>query len=63
VHRADFGRARWGWFPPTVPARAGHVARSVMEPTGHPASLMPPRRVRDVGPTFGVKRCCGLALS
>src|SRR5215208_995829 len=35
-----------------------HVARSVMEPTGHPASVTPPRRVCDVGPTFGGKQCC-----
>jgi hypothetical protein len=46
-----------------VVARARRqVARSVMEPTGHPASATPPRRVRDVGSTFGGKRCCGLPL-
>jgi putative flavoprotein involved in K+ transport len=39
-----------------------HVARSVMEPTGQPASVTPPRRVCDVGPTFGGKQCCGLPL-
>jgi putative flavoprotein involved in K+ transport len=46
-----------------VVARAGrHVARSVMEPTGHPASVTPPRRVSDVGPSFGGERCCGVPL-
>jgi len=39
-----------------------HVARSVMEPTGHPAIVTPPRRVRDVGPSFGGERCCGVPL-
>jgi putative flavoprotein involved in K+ transport len=53
-----------GFDAELVVARARrHVARSVMEPTGHPASLTPSRRVRDVGPTFGGKRCCGLPLS
>ena len=41
------------------PARR-QVARSAMEPMGHPASLTPPRRVRDVGPSFGGKRCSSL---
>ena len=45
-----------------VVARARrHVARSVIEPTGRPASVTP-RRVRYVGSTFGGKRCCGLPL-
>jgi putative flavoprotein involved in K+ transport len=36
-----------------VVARARRqVARSVMEPTGYPASVTPPRRVCDVGPSF-----------
>ena len=52
-----------GFDAELVVARARrHVARSVMEPTGHPASVTPPRRVRYVGPTFGGKRCCGLPL-
>jgi putative flavoprotein involved in K+ transport len=46
-----------------VVARARRrVARSLMEPTGRPASVTPPRRGRYVGPTFGGKRCCGLPL-
>jgi putative flavoprotein involved in K+ transport len=32
---------------------ARQVARSAMEPTGHPSSVTPPQRVRDVGPSFG----------
>jgi putative flavoprotein involved in K+ transport len=43
-----------------VVARARRqVARSAMEPAGHPASVTP-RRVRYVGPSFGGKRCCGV---
>jgi putative flavoprotein involved in K+ transport len=38
------------------------VARSGMEPTGLPAAITPPRRIRYGGPTFGGKRCCGLPL-
>jgi putative flavoprotein involved in K+ transport len=46
-----------------VVARARRqVARSAMEPAGHPASVTPPRRVRDVGPSFGAKRCCGVTF-
>jgi putative flavoprotein involved in K+ transport len=46
-----------------VVARARRqVARSGIEPTGHPASVTPPRRVRDVGPSFGGKRCCGVTF-
>jgi putative flavoprotein involved in K+ transport len=46
-----------------VVARARRqVARSVMEPTGYPASVTPPRRVCDVGPSFGGERCCGVLL-
>ncbi|HEX5914927.1 MAG TPA: hypothetical protein VFY54_17545, partial [Rubrobacter sp.] len=45
-----------------VVARARRqVARSAMEPTGHPASVTP-RRVRDVELGFGGKRCCGVLL-
>jgi putative flavoprotein involved in K+ transport len=52
-----------GFDAELVVARARRqVARSAMEPTGHPASVAPPRRVRDVGTTFGRKRCCGLPL-
>jgi putative flavoprotein involved in K+ transport len=52
-----------GFDAELVVARARRqVARSAMEPTGHPASVTPPRRVRDVGTTFGRKRCCGLPL-
>src|SRR4030095_2158541 len=43
-----------------VVARARRqVARSAMEPTGHPATVTAPRRVREVGPSFGGERCCG----
>jgi putative flavoprotein involved in K+ transport len=46
-----------------VVARARRqVARSAMEPAGHHASVTPPRRVRDVGPSFGEKRCCGVTF-
>ena len=46
-----------------VVARARRqVARSAMEPAGHPASVTPPQRVRDVGPSFGGKRCCGVTF-
>jgi putative flavoprotein involved in K+ transport len=41
---------------------ARQVARSAMEPAGHPAFVTPPRRVRDVGPIFGEKQCCGVPL-
>ncbi len=53
-----------GFDAELVVARARRqVARSVMEPTEHPASLTSPRRIRDEGPTFEGKRCCGLLLS
>ena len=46
-----------------VVARARRqVARSVMEPAGHPASATPARRVRAGGPSFGGKRCCGVTF-
>jgi putative flavoprotein involved in K+ transport len=46
-----------------VVARARRqVVRNAREPTGHPASVTPPRRVRDVGPSFGAKRCCGVTF-
>jgi putative flavoprotein involved in K+ transport len=46
-----------------VVARARRqVARSAMEPARHPVSVTPPRRVRDVGPSFGGKRCCGVTF-
>jgi putative flavoprotein involved in K+ transport len=46
-----------------VVARARRqVVRSARERTGHPASVTPPRRVRDVGPSFGEKRCCGVTF-
>jgi putative flavoprotein involved in K+ transport len=46
-----------GFDAKLIVARARrHVARSIMEPTGHPASVMPPRRARDVGPRSGVVR-------
>jgi putative flavoprotein involved in K+ transport len=46
-----------------VVARARRqVARSAMEPAVHPASVTPPQRVRDVGPSFGEKRCCGVTF-
>jgi putative flavoprotein involved in K+ transport len=52
-----------GFDAELVVARARRqVDRSAMEPTGHPASVTPPRRVRDVGPSFGGKRCCGVLL-
>jgi hypothetical protein len=38
------------------------VARRAMEPAGHLTSVTPPRRVRDVGPIFGEKQCCGVPL-
>jgi putative flavoprotein involved in K+ transport len=41
---------------------ARQVAGSATEPTGPPSYVTPPRRVRDVGPSFGEKRCCGVPL-
>ena len=55
--------ARVGSDAELVVARARRqVARSAMEPAGHPASVTPPRRVRAVGPSFGGKRCCGVTF-
>ena len=52
-----------GFDAELVVARARRqVARSAMEPTGHTTSVTPPRRVRDVGPSFGGKRSCGVLL-
>ena len=49
-----------GFDAELVVARARRqVARSAMEPTGHPASVTPPRRVRDVGPSFGESGAAG----